>query len=110
MTIADPYFSAKRAPQPDFRMVGASNMVFENPYRMFANNAGRFETDRGRQPLVRPRYFGYAAVAVIVGTIISGLVGYFSPGPITGLFLPIFVTLWWLLYRVISKFDTSEDG
>lgn len=109
MTIVDPYFSANRAPQPDFRIIGASHMTFDNPYRMFANSLGT-QDNTDQQSRRYPNYFGVASLLVIMGVIIGGFVGYFFPGPITGLFLPLFVTLWWYLYRAISRFDANEDG
>ncbi len=46
------------------------------------------------------------AVCVTLMIILTGLViGYLNPGPITGIILPIGVTLWWLLYKLADRFD-----
>ncbi len=46
------------------------------------------------------------AVCVTLTIILAGLViGYLNPGPITGVILPIGVTLWWLLYKLADRFD-----
>jgi hypothetical protein len=110
MSVADPYFSAKRAPQPEFRIVGASGTVFENPYRMFSKSISSNNIDNIKISGAYPRYISVGSIVVIIGTIASGLIGYFLPGPITGALLPVFVTLWWILYRAISRFDNKQNA
>jgi hypothetical protein len=109
MSIADPYLSANRAPLPDFRIVGASRTVVNNPYLMFANSSGYMRSNAPRAR-VYPRHLVVASTLVIAGTAVSAVVSYLFPGPITGVTLPAFVTLWWMLYRAIVRFDKRENG
>ena len=41
--------------------------------------------------------------AIILFTIVAALIGGFFPGRVTGLLLPIALTMWWLLYRVMRR-------
>jgi hypothetical protein len=66
------------------------------------------------QPATAPKRKMYPAqisalsIIVLLGTIISALIGYFVPGLVTGAALPIFITLWWLLYRTIRRYDERQ--
>jgi hypothetical protein len=55
-----------------------------------------------------PRMVEIASGVVVVGTIVSVIIGYFAPGQITGSMFPIAVILWWLLYHLIIKYDEGE--
>jgi hypothetical protein len=57
------------------------------------------------KPREYPRSIVIASGVVLFTTFIGAMVGYFSPGPITGAVLPVAVTLWWGLYRVILRHD-----
>ena len=128
MSIADPYVSAGRAPVFQLRVMGGRHAELRNPYLAYggqiidrtlvqsaAPNRASLSLD---QPKSRPRmyaagpihktyptYLYLASAFVLIGTIASGLLGYFLPGPITGTALPIFITLWWFLYRIIQQHD-----
>lgn len=137
MSIADPYVSARRAPVFHLRVMGSHRAELRNPYQIPARGlayAGQIpdrtvvqraapnpaslylEQRKSRTqtytttPILRtyPVYLNFACSIVLIGTIISGLIGYFIPGPITGAALPIFITLWWLLYRIIQRRDERQ--
>jgi hypothetical protein len=57
-----------------------------------------------------PRFIEMASGVVVAATIVSAFVGYFSPGPITGLGLPLAATLWWVLYRLVLRYDRQVSG
>jgi hypothetical protein len=57
-----------------------------------------------------PRLMEVAAMLVVMGTIGSMLIGYFLPGPITGVALAFAITSWWVLYRVIANHDKRVVG
>lgn len=126
MSITDSYLSAGYAPTPNFQTVIARRGIVENPYRagvsplvahLFlgyraASNPVAAQLTPGtiRTTMRRtyPTYIYVLSVVVLIGTILSFLAGYMIPGPIFGLMLPVFLSLWWLLYRTIRRYDDRK--
>jgi len=77
-------------------------------YRTTRNLTGVDQPATAAKGKMYPTQIYAASVIVIFGTIVSALVGYFVPGPVTGAALPIFITLWWLLYRTIRRHDERQ--
>lgn len=57
-----------------------------------------------------PAYIYVLSVFVLIGTLFSLCAGYAFPGPVTSAAFPIFLTLWWLLYRSIRRQDNQRTA
>jgi len=133
VSLADPYLFVARQPRVRFQVFAGRRAPLENPYHVAAAIArhGQFEAAGGfvnaaavniatlksvqtiSAPEMMKRYpasITTASIAILVGTVVSGLVGYFVPGPLAGAALPIFVTLWWILYRFIRRYDERQTA
>jgi len=107
MSIADPYIFAKKSPLPDFIFTGGQSARLETPYKK-PNHGAPSDYPAFSRPIGYPTYLYIASSFVLVGTVISAIVGYVAPGLFTGAALPVFATLWWLLYRLIRYHDEQR--
>jgi len=55
---------------------------------------------------MRQRLINVASMTVILLAVAGAIIGSIHPGKLTGLLLPIALTLWWLLYKVIRRAET----
>jgi amino acid permease len=63
-----------------------------------------------QEPVAYPPLIKAAAAVVVTGTFVSALIGYFLPGPLTGAALPLAATCWWILYRMIKRYDEQRTA
>jgi hypothetical protein len=78
------------------------------PVMAFANN---IQADESSQYVPRPATYpvvlrALAAIAILL-IVVGLIVGYALPGPITGLLLPVGLTLWFLVGHLARREDSK---
>ena len=114
----------RRAPDTNLQLTGASVGNTKTPYRpgvrpiegvrlsgyRAAPNPGANRTNaNARVGSVYPTSLRLCSVFVLIGTILSMVLGYLRPEPLFGILLPIFLTMWWILYRMIRRYDAPTS-
>jgi hypothetical protein len=55
-----------------------------------------------------PVFYGLLAVMAISLLVVGLIVGIVSPGPVTGLLVPLGLTLWWIVYKLADLHDSRR--
>jgi len=116
MTMANLYVPGGRVQEPAFRVVNAARAAPTVRDRLIYRGAANPGIPQLTQATLRthvhrsayPTHIYIMSIIVLVGTIISLLLGYVIPGPVSGVAFPVFLTLWWLLYRTIRRYDDRK--
>lgn len=85
------------------KIVGLSDILISNSKDALAKAV---DGEGSRQ--MYPRYMAFGVAATVAASAVGVVVGYLYPGPITGAILPLALTLWWCLSRLVTGRERDQ--